>query len=162
GGLPDPAVCRGARGRGRAARSPRGALARRRRRRAGPDRGGHRQRARPRHREAPPGAAVHAGAGEAGEGLSAGGRAATRRNDRRPSAAVRRTTAMNRTMTIERVSAFNGLDVLVARDEGLFEAEGLDLRIVALPPDEVRSAAEGTFLKPVSNQGKLTNRGQAA
>jgi hypothetical protein len=33
------------------------------------------------------------------------------------------------TMTIERVRAFNGLDVLVARDEGLFAAEGLDLRI---------------------------------
>ena len=32
-------------------------------------------------------------------------------------------------MTIERVRAFNGLDVLVARDEGLFAAEGLDLRI---------------------------------
>jgi hypothetical protein len=37
-------------------------------------------------------------------------------------------------MTIERVRAFNGLDVLVARDEGLFEAEGVDLRIEALPP----------------------------
>jgi hypothetical protein len=33
------------------------------------------------------------------------------------------------TMTIERVRAFNGLDVLVARDEELFAAEGLDLRI---------------------------------
>ena len=31
------------------------------------------------------------------------------------------------TMTIEQVRAFNGLDVLVARDEGLFAAEGLDL-----------------------------------
>src|SRR5258705_2079314 len=29
------------------------------------------------------------------------------------------------TMTIERVRAFNGLDVLVARDEGLFAGEGL-------------------------------------
>jgi hypothetical protein len=65
-------------------------------------------------------------------------------------------------MTIERVSAFNGLDVLVARDEGLFAAEGLDLRIVALPPDEIRSAAEGTLLKPISNQGRLQNRGEAA
>jgi hypothetical protein len=65
-------------------------------------------------------------------------------------------------MTIERVSAFNGLDVLVARDEGLFAAEGLDLRIAALPPDEIRSAAEGTLLKPVSNQGRLQNRGEAA
>ena len=51
---------------------------------------------------------------------------------------------MAMTMTIERVMAFMGLDVLVARDEGLFEAEGLDLRIAALPPEEIRSAAEGT------------------
>ena len=36
---------------------------------------------------------------------------------------------MGMTMTIERVMAFNGLDVLVARDEGFFAAEGLDLRI---------------------------------
>ena len=33
---------------------------------------------------------------------------------------------MAMTMTIERVMAFMGLDVLVAQDEGLFEAEGLD------------------------------------
>ena len=65
------------------------------------------------------------------------------------------------TMTIEQVRAFNGLDVLVARDEGLFEAEGLDLRIVALPPDEIRSAAEGTPSKPATNQGKLQARGTA-
>jgi hypothetical protein len=63
------------------------------------------------------------------------------------------------TLTIERVMAFMGLDVLVARDEGLFEAEGLDLRIAALPPDEIRSAAEGTADKPATNQGKLMARG---
>lgn len=68
---------------------------------------------------------------------------------------------MAMTMTIERVMAFMGLDVLVARDEGLFEAEGLDLRIVSLPPDEVRSAAEGTPAKPATNQGKLQGRGEA-
>ena len=39
---------------------------------------------------------------------------------------------MGMTMTIERVMAFNGLDVLVARDEGFFAAEGLDLRIDAV------------------------------
>ena len=39
-------------------------------------------------------------------------------------------------LTIERVRAFNGLDVLVARDEGLFAAEGLDLRIAAPAPAE--------------------------
>ena len=69
--------------------------------------------------------------------------------------------AMTMTMTIERVMAFMGLDVLVARDEGLFEAEGLDLRIAALPPDEIRSAAEGTPSKPTTNQGKLQARGAA-
>jgi hypothetical protein len=66
------------------------------------------------------------------------------------------------TMTIERVMAFMGLDVLVARDEGLFEAEGLDLQIASLPPNEVRSAADGTPEKPTTNQGKLQARGEAA
>ena len=66
------------------------------------------------------------------------------------------------TMTIERVMAFNALDVLVARDEGLFADEGLDLRIAALPPSETRTAAEGTLDKPVTNQGKLQARGEAA
>ena len=65
------------------------------------------------------------------------------------------------TMTIERVLAFNGLDVLVARDEGLFAAEGLDLRIAALPPGEVRPATAGTLEKPVTNQGRLQARGDA-
>jgi len=69
--------------------------------------------------------------------------------------------AMAMTMTIERVMAFMGLDVLVAKDEGLFAAEGLDLRIAALPPDEMRSAAEGSPTKPTTNQGKLQARGEA-
>jgi hypothetical protein len=69
--------------------------------------------------------------------------------------------AMAMTMTIERVMAFMGLDVLVARDEGLFEAEGLDLRIATLPPDEMQSAVEGTPSKPTTNQGKLQARGEA-
>jgi len=64
-------------------------------------------------------------------------------------------------MTIERVLAFNGLDVLVARDEGLFEAEGLHLRIAALPPSETRSAAGGTLSHPLTNQGRLVDRGEA-
>jgi hypothetical protein len=64
-------------------------------------------------------------------------------------------------MTIERVRAFNGLDVLVAVDEGLFVAEGLDLLIAALPPDEIRSTVDGTLSNPVSNQGRLVNRGDA-
>ena len=66
------------------------------------------------------------------------------------------------TMTIERVTAFNGLDVLVARDEGLFAAEGLDLRIAALPPDEIRSTADGTPAKPATNQGKLRRSRRSA
>jgi len=64
-------------------------------------------------------------------------------------------------MTIERVRAFNGLDVLVAIDEGLFAAEGLDLRIAALPPNEIYSTVDGTLTQPVSNQGRLVNRGEA-
>ncbi|HXJ78244.1 MAG TPA: hypothetical protein VMS64_06125 [Candidatus Methylomirabilis sp.] len=65
------------------------------------------------------------------------------------------------TMTIERVMAFNGLDVLVARDEGLFAEEGLDLRIVTLPPGEMRSTADGTLTRPLTNQGRLVDRGDA-
>jgi len=66
------------------------------------------------------------------------------------------------TMTTERVRAFNGLDVLVARDEGLFAAEGLDLRIATPAPADVRSSAEGTLAEPVTNQGRLQHRGEAA
>ena len=65
------------------------------------------------------------------------------------------------TMTIERVSAFNALDVLVARDEGLFAAEGLDLCIARLAPDEMRSTADGTLAQPLGNQGRLIDRGDA-
>jgi hypothetical protein len=68
---------------------------------------------------------------------------------------------MAMTLTIERVTAFMGLDVLVARDEGLFAEEGLDLQIVALPPEEMRSAAEGSAAKPATNQGKLQARGES-
>jgi len=66
------------------------------------------------------------------------------------------------TLTIERVRAFNGLDVLVARDEGLFAAEGLDLRIANPVPGDIRSSADGTLAEPVTNQGRLQDRGQAA
>jgi len=65
------------------------------------------------------------------------------------------------TMTIEQVRAFNGLDVLVARDEGLFAAEGLDLRIAELAPADTRSTADGTLSRPVTNQGRLVDRGEA-
>jgi hypothetical protein len=66
------------------------------------------------------------------------------------------------TMTIERVRAFNGLDVLVALDEGLFAAEGLDLRVATPSPAEMRSTADGTLGQPVTNQGLLVDRGEAA
>ena len=56
-------------------------------------------------------------------------------------------------LTIERVIAFNGLDVLVARDEGLFEAEGLDLRIAVPAPEEMRSSADGTLSQPGHQPG---------
>ena len=66
-----------------------------------------------------------------------------------------------KTMTIERVLTFNGLDVLVARDEGLFAEEGLDLRFAFLGSDEIQPASDGTLTKPVSNQGRLQARGDA-
>lgn len=66
------------------------------------------------------------------------------------------------TLTIERVRAFNGLDVLVARDEGLFGAEGLDLRIATPAPGDIRPATDGTLQRPVTNQGRLQGRGEAA
>jgi hypothetical protein len=65
------------------------------------------------------------------------------------------------TLTIERVRAFNGLDVLVAKEEGLFAEEGLDLRIVVPGPADMRSTRDGTLLKPVTNQGRLQARGEA-
>ncbi len=45
-------------------------------------------------------------------------------------------------MTIERVRAFNGLDVLIAKDEGLVAAEGLDLRIATPAAAEFRINAD--------------------
>ena len=68
---------------------------------------------------------------------------------------------MTKTIVIEPVSAFNGMDVLVARDEGLFAAEGLDLRIASRQPGELHSSAEGTLEHPVTNQGRLLERGEA-
>lgn len=65
-------------------------------------------------------------------------------------------------LTIEPVSPFNGLDVLVARDEGLFAEEGLDLHIARLNPGDLRSTADGTLTEPMTNQGRLMDRGAAA
>ena len=69
---------------------------------------------------------------------------------------------MAMTLTIERVRAFNGLDVLVAMDEGLFAAEGLDLRVATPGPGDMRPATDGTLTHPVTNQGRLQSRGEAA
>jgi hypothetical protein len=63
------------------------------------------------------------------------------------------------TLTIERVAAFNGLDVLVARDEELFEAEGLDLRPVA---NHMARTENGTLLEPATTQGQQVDAHQAA
>jgi hypothetical protein len=68
---------------------------------------------------------------------------------------------MLKTMVIEPVRAFNGMDVLVARDEGLFAAEGLDLQIANHQPGELHSSAEGTLERPVTNQGLLLERREA-
>jgi len=65
------------------------------------------------------------------------------------------------TLTIESISAFNGLDVLVALDEGLFAAEGLDVRIARPRSGERRRSApvdRGTLVQPASNQGQLLNQ----
>jgi hypothetical protein len=56
---------------------------------------------------------------------------------------------MRKTMVIESVSAFNGMDVLVARDEELFAAEGLNLQFASRQPSELRSSAEGTLEHPL-------------
>src|SRR5713101_3675238 len=64
-------------------------------------------------------------------------------------------------MTIEPVSAFSSLDVLVAMDEGLFRAEGLDLRMASRESRDIRSTTEGTLSSPVTNQGRLAERGEA-
>ena len=65
------------------------------------------------------------------------------------------------TMTIEPVAPFNGLDVMVARDEGLFAEAGLDLRVASLPAAERARTELGTRGHPRSSQGKLLERGAA-
>ena len=64
-------------------------------------------------------------------------------------------------MMIEPVSAFNGLDVLVAMDEGLFSLEGLDLQMGSRAARDIRSTTEGILSSPVTNQGRLQERGEA-
>ena len=68
---------------------------------------------------------------------------------------------MLKPMVIEPVRAFNGLDVLVALDEGLFAAEGLDVQFARREPGDIRSAAAGTLEQPVSAQGLIQQRGAA-
>ena len=50
-----------------------------------------------------------------------------------------------KTMVIEPVSAFNGMGVLVACDEGRFAAAALDLRIASHRPDELHSSTADDF-----------------
>lgn len=69
---------------------------------------------------------------------------------------------MLKSMVIEPVRAFNGLDVLVARDEGLFEAEGLDIQFATREPGDMRTTADGTLEQPVSAQGLIQKRGAAS
>lgn len=66
------------------------------------------------------------------------------------------------TMTIERVMAFNALDVLVAKDEGLFAEEGLDLRIAGPVTDQLAPLDERSPSNPATTQGRRQARGQAA
>ena len=68
---------------------------------------------------------------------------------------------MLKTMVIEPVRAFSGMDVLVAHDEGLFEAQGLEVQFASREPGDIRSAAEGTLERPVSSQGRVQERGAA-
>jgi hypothetical protein len=68
---------------------------------------------------------------------------------------------MLKTMVIEPVRAFNGLDVLVARDAGLFAAEGLEVQLASHPPGALRSSAAGTLTQPVTNQGRLLEHSAA-
>lgn len=68
---------------------------------------------------------------------------------------------MVQTMVIEPVRAFSGMDVLVARDEGLFAAEGLEVQFASREPGDLRSTADGTLANPVSTQGRLQARGAA-
>ena len=68
---------------------------------------------------------------------------------------------MLKPMSIEEVRPFNGLDVFVARDAGLFEAEGLDLQIASRGPGDMYSTANGTLENPVSVQGHVQARGAA-
>ena len=68
---------------------------------------------------------------------------------------------MLKTMVIEPVRAFSGMDVLVAHDEGLFAAEGLEVQFASREPGDLRSIADGTLANPVSAQGRLLARGAA-
>ncbi len=65
-------------------------------------------------------------------------------------------------MVIEPVVPFNGLDVLVAKDEGLFLEEGLDLQFAVPGPGDAYRTETGTLTQPATAQGRLQDRGEAA
>jgi hypothetical protein len=48
--------------------------------------------------------------------------------------------------------------VLVAKDEGLFDAEGLDLTLAPIPLPQTEA---GTLTEPRTSQGFLVDRGEA-
>jgi hypothetical protein len=64
-------------------------------------------------------------------------------------------------MTIEPGVPFNALDVLVARDEGLFAEEGLALSFAQRTSGDFARTEEGTLARPAVTQGKMLERGDA-
>ena len=48
-----------------------------------------------------------------------------------------------------------------AQARGLFRAEGLDLTMASRESRDTRSTTEGTLTRPVTNQGRLQERGEA-
>jgi ABC-type nitrate/sulfonate/bicarbonate transport system substrate-binding protein len=64
-------------------------------------------------------------------------------------------------LTIEPVAPFNGLDVLVALEEGLFAEEGLDLTIAPRETSPATATEYGSIDAPHTAQGSLLETGRA-
>ena len=64
-------------------------------------------------------------------------------------------------LTIERVIAFNGLDVLVARDEGSSRPRGWTCGSRCRRRRRCARRRTARCPKPVTNQGLLVDRGEA-
>ena len=67
---------------------------------------------------------------------------------------------MMKTMVIEPVRAFNGLDVLVALTKDSLQRQA-SIQFARPQTNDLRSTAEGTLANPVTNQGRLLERGEA-